>query len=96
MQVAKLFSNIIHSATLPRKSHHNLQGNIYPIFFSPFFWPWFKVYGILIPQGPGTEPRPSPVKVWNPIHQTAREFPYLILMYGFSQVAIWFVRPSLL
>ena len=37
MQVAKLFSNIIHSTTLPRKSRHNLQRNIYPIFFPPPF-----------------------------------------------------------
>ena len=42
-----------------------------------FFKPCHIAFGILVPQ-PGIKPEPSAVKVQNPNHWTAREFPLTI------------------
>ena len=55
--------------------------------FKPYFWPCHC--GILIPW-PGIEPMPSAVKVQNPNHWTAREFPILTILYN-SVILIAFI-----
>ena len=53
-----------------------------------FFWPRCAACGILVPR-PGTEPRPTAVKVWSPNHWTTRESP---LFLPLSQIFCCYCR----
>ena len=48
--------------------------------FSLFFWPYHVAGGILVPK-PGVEPGPMTVKMQNPNHWTAREFPSVVSLF---------------
>ena len=48
--------------------------------FSLFFWPYHVAGGILVPK-PGIEPGPTIVKMQNPNHWTAREFPRVVSLF---------------